>query len=73
MVVAKLTRTLPSSSVSRPVSAVLDTASRPSSTISVVAKVALSAGSSKQGKARRASVDSNWVVAMVWDAPSSSV
>ena len=73
MVGAKLTLTRPSVSGSRPVSAVLDTARRPSSTTSVVAKVAFSAGSSKQGKARRASVDSNWVVAMVWVSPASSV
>jgi len=35
----------------------------PASTVSETSKVALSAGSSKQGKARRASVDSNWVTA----------
>src|SRR5437773_9102046 len=33
----------------------------PRSIVSVIAKVALKAGSSKDGKARRASVDSNWV------------
>ena len=35
----------------------------PRSIVSVTAKVALNAGSSKHGKARRASVDSNWVTA----------
>ena len=73
MVGANRTRTRPSPSGSRSVSAVLDTASRPSATTSVVAKVALNAGSSKQGKARRASVDSNWVAAMVRGIPESSV
>ena len=73
MVVAKLTLTRPSSKDVRAVSAVLETASRPSCTTSVVVNVAFSAGSSKQQKARRASVDSNWVVAMVWVSPESSV
>src|SRR5215210_8010557 len=35
----------------------------PRSIVTVTANVALNAGSSKQGKARRASVDSNWVTA----------
>ena len=35
----------------------------PRSTVSVTANVALNAGSSKHGNARRASVDSNWVTA----------
>ena len=35
--------------------------------------MALKAGSSKHGKARRASVDSNWVVAIVWVVPEASV
>ncbi len=40
---------------------------------SVTSKVALKAGSSKHGKARRASVDSIWVVAMTCSTPASSV
>ena len=35
----------------------------PRSAVTVTAKVALKTGSSKQGNARRASVDSNWVTA----------
>src|SRR4051794_13286600 len=35
----------------------------PRSIVNVTAKVALKAGSSKHGNARRASVDSNWVTA----------
>ena len=65
MVSAKLILVRPSPRLSRRVSPVLDAASSPSSTTSVTAKVAFSAGSSKHGKARRASVDWNWVVAMV--------
>ena len=41
----------------------LEIAVSPRSTVSVSANVALNAGSSKHGKARRASVDSNWVTA----------
>ena len=48
-------------------------ASRSGSTIIVTSKTALRSGSSKQGKQRRASTDSNWVVAMVWVSPSSPV
>ena len=51
---------------SRPTSAALDSAVRSSSTTSVIAKTALISGSSQHGKARRASVASNWVVAMTW-------
>ena len=43
------------------------------STTSVTAKTALQSGSSQHGKARRASVASNWVVAMTCSSPSSSV
>jgi hypothetical protein len=39
-------------------------------TVALSLKVALSAGSSKQGYARLASVGSNWVVAMVRVRPS---
>ena len=55
----------PSPSGSPPISAALETAKRSSGTSRVMAKVALKAGSSQQGKARRAWVDSNWVVARV--------
>ena len=47
----------------------LDTAVSPSSTISVTRKVALKSGSSQQGKARRASVASNCVVAITRSSP----
>ena len=43
-----------------------------SSTTSVISKTALRSGSSKQGKARRASVDSIWLVAMVRLVPDAS-
>ncbi len=48
-------------------------AARPSGTTNVIPKTAFRSGSSQQGKARRASADSNCVVAMVWVTPSSSV
>ena len=72
MVSAKRTATRPSSVGRRSTSAALARAVRPSSTTSVTPKVALQSGSSQQGKARRASVASNWVVAMVWVSPSTS-
>ena len=56
----------------RDTSAALETASRSASTTRVMPKTALWAGSSQQGKARRASVASNWVVAMVCSTPSVS-
>ena len=46
-----------------------ETAKRPSATSSVISKTALRSGSSKQGKARRASVASNWVVAITCSVP----
>ncbi len=55
------------------VGAPLEMAVRASSTIRVTANLALKSGSSQQGKARRASVASNWVVAMVRSRPSSSL
>ena len=73
MVSAKDTTTLPSSRGVRPVSAALEMAARSGSTTSVMANTALCSGSSQQGKARRASVASNWVVAMTRSEPSSSV
>ncbi len=48
-------------------------ASTSGSTIRAISKTALRSGSSKQGKDRRASTDSNWVVAMVWGSPSRPV
>ncbi len=48
-------------------------ASSPSGTTSVTPKVALAAGSSQQGKARRASVASICVVASTRSTPASSV
>ncbi len=48
-------------------------ASTSGSTTRVMSKTALKSGSSKHGKQRRASTDSNWVVAMVWVSPSGPV
>ena len=73
MVGAKPTRTRPAPAGARLVSAVLETASSPSSTTRAASKTALKAGSSQHGKARRASVDWNWVAAMVRVRPASSV
>ena len=72
MVSANTTRSVPSPTGVRDISAPLDTASRFESTTSVTPNVALRSGSSKHGKARRASVDWNWVVAMVCSVPSST-
>ena len=68
MVSAKATTFLPPSRRSETM-AVFDTAVRAGSITRVVAKTALKAGSSQQGKARRASVASNWVAASVRVAP----
>ena len=57
----------------RSTSAALETAARSASTTRVTPKTALKSGSSQHGKARRASVASNWVVAMTCSAPSVSV
>ena len=57
----------------RATSRALEMASRSSGTTRVTAKMALRSGSSQQGKARRASVASNWVVAMTRSWPPSSV
>ena len=51
----------------------LETATRSLGTRRVTWKLAFLAGSSQQGKARRASVGSNWVVARWRAAPSASV
>ena len=52
---------------------VFDTAASFSSTTSVAAKTALNAGSSQHGKARRASVASNWVAARKRKPPAASL
>ena len=52
---------------------VLEIATRRSGTTSVTEKTALHAGSSQHGNARRASVASNWVAAMVCVAPVASL
>ena len=56
-----------------PTMRVLDTAVRAGSMTSVTAKTALNAGSSQQGNARRASVASNCVAAIVRDTPLGSL
>ena len=66
-------RTLPSPAGSRLISGPLEMASRSSATTRVTPKTALKSGSSQHGKARRQSVDSIWVVAMVRVTPSASV
>jgi hypothetical protein len=53
-------------------SAVLENAANSSPITKVTWYVALKAGSSQQGKARRASVDANWVVAIAWVTPPLS-
>ena len=58
---------------SMPTTGELEMASTSGSTMSAISKTALRSGSSKQGKQRRASTDSNWVVAMVWVSPSGPV
>ena len=73
MVSAKRTRRAPSGNGDCDSSGALETASRPEGTSRVTLKTALRSGSSKHGKARRASVASNWVVARVWSRPVSSV
>ncbi len=73
MVSAKRTTCLPSSRGERLTSAALDTAVSSAGTTSVMPNTALKSGSSQQGKARRASVASNCVVAITWSTPASSV
>ena len=51
----------------------LETAVRAGSMASVTLNTALKAGSSQQGKARRASVASNWVAAIVRVTPPGSL
>ncbi len=69
---AKRTARRPSASSDSAAIAALDTTVSPGSTCSVMAKTALQSGSSQQGNARRASVASNWVVAMTCSASASS-
>ncbi len=71
MVGAKRTRRVPPSRVSSSTGE-LEKAARPSSTSKVTSKTALRSGSSQHGKARRASVDSIWVVAIVLVSPPGS-
>jgi hypothetical protein len=70
---AKRTTRRPPSAGSSLDTAVLDTAARPAGTTSVTENTALHAGSSQHGNARRASVASNWVAAMVCVAPAGSL
>ena len=72
MVGANRTRRFPPASGVSSTTDPLEKAARASSTTRVTSKVALSSGSSQHGKARRASVDSIWVVAMTCSTPASS-
>src|SRR6516165_3238153 len=69
IVVANRTSRRPSSSDVSEVIAPFDTEVRPAGTTKVTANVALNVGSSKHGNARRASVASNCVVAIVCVVP----
>jgi hypothetical protein len=73
MVSAKATAFLPGPAGDSPATQVLDTAASASGITRVTPKTALDAGSSQHGKPRRASVASNWVAAMVCDAPAASL
>jgi len=72
MVSAKRTRRRPPPRSVSSTAAVLERAVRPPSTSRVIEKTALRSGIVQHGKARRASVASNWVVAITRDVPSSS-
>ena len=72
MLSAKRTTLRPFSSVSDTI-AVFDTTVSAGSMASVTAKIALNEGSSQHGNARRASVASNCVAAMVRDTPLGSL
>ena len=72
MLSAKRTTFLPASMDSDAMD-VFDTAVRPGSMTRVVANTALKSGSSQQGKARRASVASNCVAAIVCVTPAVSL
>ncbi len=67
------TRTRPFPVGSRETSGPFEIARSPSCATSVTPNTALRSGSSQHGNARRASVDSNCVVAIAWLAPASSV
>ncbi len=73
IVSAKRTSRRPSAATWSVSIAALDRATRSGSMRSVIANTALRSGSSQHGKARRASVASNCVVAMTCSAPASSV
>ena len=60
---AKLTALRPFGSSLSDSTGMLDMAARSAGATRVILKVAFTAGSSQQGKARRASVASSWVVA----------
>src|ERR1019366_5123368 len=72
IVLAKRTSRRPLPIDEEATSEVFEYAARCSGMSSVTSYVALNAGSSQHGKARRASVDSNCVVAMRWVSPSGS-
>jgi len=72
MLSAKRTILRPCSSVS-PTIEVFDTAVSAGSIASVTVNTALKDGSSQHGNARRASVASNWVAAIVRDTPLGSL
>src|SRR5262249_54068067 len=73
MVSAKRTTLRPSPVGSSDTIAVLEIAVSRSGTTRVTENTALNAGSSQQGKARRASVASNWVAAIVCTPPVGSL
>ena len=73
MVGANVTSWRPSSSGTSRTTLQLEYAPIPAGATSLMEKVALNAGSSKQGKARLASLVSKCVVAMGCSVPSSSV
>ena len=73
MVSSKSTRTLPPPTGDVAATGEFDTAVWPSATTRLTRNTALRSGSSQHGKARRASVASNCVVAIVRVAPASSV
>ena len=62
MVAKRMRRPLPGAEVSS-ATGVLPNACRPAGTLSSTVQGILKEGSSKQGNARRASIDSNWVYA----------
>ena len=61
----------PPSPVSTALGGMFETATRSNGTTSVTANTAFCAGSSQHGNARRASVASNWVTAMIRSSPST--